>query len=867
MRALNLLPLLLLAACADKPETDGGDDTHDTSTETQPPTDDDGDGFFSDEDCDDGNEEVNPSAVEICDGIDNNCEGTVDEGVTSTWYADDDGDGYGDPESTTGACSRPEGYVPVPNDCDDTDATVWPGASEICDGKDQDCNGEVDEGVTSLFYVDADGDGYGDPGQTTPSCEGLPGSSDDPTDCDDTDPEEHPGADEHCDGEDDDCDGLTDEEPTVEGGLWYPDADGDGYGDPDGATSTICVQPAGYVDNVDDCDDRDDAVYPDAEEQCSNETDDDCDGEVDEGCPVEHCGNIDVDETWTADHLHIVTCDVTVGGPESPVLTIEDGVRVEFVIGTGLYVAGSSSGRMDVLGDELGVTFTSEEDTPSPGDWTELKIGYFDEGSTLSGFTLEGGGGGGYGALLIYGASPTLSDCAVSGSASAGIYGRVGASLSLVDCDLSDNADDGLYLEASGELTRFEGVNMTGNGGFPLSVPANSVGLLDETSTYTGNGDDRIKILEDKVTASATWSALGLPYYVVGNVSVEGSTTPTLAIEDGVELLFSGGVGMSVGDAGRGILDVRGDTLGVVFTAADDEDPGEWDGISFGAFDEGSSLTMAEVTWGGGNGYGGIYASGASLSLEGCTIAGNDGAGIYAKSSAELDITETTIQENDGYGLYVHTNAALASGAGASFEDNVVTGNEEEGVVVPAGSVAELDESSTYSGNGEPGVRVLAGTIEEDSTWQLLDEDYVIAGDVEVASSSRPVLTLSAGLTLSFEPAAGLQVGVDSYGSLAVVGTRSAPVTLTSNAESPAGGDWDGVTLGKRCDTSDVSMSYVDIAYGGGNGYANLLFVECDGTVSNATIRSSSAWGIYRDGASPTISSVTYSDNASGTLY
>ncbi len=865
MDRLIFLSLVLILGCADKPASEGGDDTQDTVPAE--PVDEDGDGFFTDEDCDDRNEEVNPSGVEICDGIDNNCDSVVDEGVTSVYYADADGDGYGDPNSTTYTCSRPEGYVPVPNDCDDADASVWPGAAELCDGKDQDCDEEIDEGVTSLYYVDADGDGYGDPGQTTPSCEGLPGSSDDPTDCDDADPLEHPGAEEHCDGEDDDCDGLTDEEPTVEGGLWYPDADGDGYGDPGGEPSVICVQPAGYTSDTSDCDDRDDAISPEAPEVCSNEADDDCDGDIDEGCPIEHCGRITADETWSADHEHIVTCDVIVGGSDSPVLIIEDGVQVTFVIGTGLYIATVSPGRLEVDGGALGVLFTSESDTPIPGDWTELRIGYYDEGSTLTGFTMEGGGGGEYGSILAYGSYPTFSDCAVTGSASAGIYGRVGSGLTLSGCALTDNASDGLTLEESSELLGFDAVTMTGNGGFPISIPANSLRFLGLDSTFTGNGDDRVQVLEDKVTATATWSDLGVPYYVAGNIEIEGSSTPSVAVEDGVVFQFAGGVGLTVGSSGKGILDVRGETEGVLFTAADDDDPGEWDGLSFGAFDEGSSLTLAEVRYGGANGYGGVYLNGANVEIDTCTITENDGAGIYARNGAEPEIADTSITNNDGYGLYVHTDAGLAAGAGASFEDNTVSGNEEEGVVVPAGAVGELDDSSTYSGNDVPGVRVLSGTIEDDTTWQVLDEDYVVAGDIEVEDSAEPILTLSAGLTLAFEPAAGLLVGVGGHGALAVVGTRSKPVTLTSASSAPEGGDWDGVTFGDRCDASDVLLSYVTVSYGGGNGYGNLYFDECDGTVSNATISYSSAWGIYRASASPTLTSITYTSNASGTVY
>merc|ERR1711965_999719 len=80
----------------------------------------DGDGFISTEDCNDLDAQVYPGAEEVCDGIDNNCDGQFDEEVTTTFYADSDADGYGNPDISTEACEQPSGYVPQGTDCDDT---------------------------------------------------------------------------------------------------------------------------------------------------------------------------------------------------------------------------------------------------------------------------------------------------------------------------------------------------------------------------------------------------------------------------------------------------------------------------------------------------------------------------------------------------------------------------------------------------------------------------------------------------------------------------------------------------------------------------------------------------------------------------
>jgi hypothetical protein len=215
---------------------DGIDNDCDGVVDDQIP-DTDGDGWADDLDCDPNDPNTHPSAAERPDAIDNDCDGSTDEG---TLAGDDDNDGYCEGFDIDGDGIDDCGDGSVPGDCDDTDSGTYPGVTEAANGKDDDCDGTVDEGTE--FYDD-DGDGYSEFGG----------------DCDDSDPTVHPGAQEiPGDGIDNDC---------WEGDAPDPgsltDRDGDGFDVPA------------------DCDDEDPAINPDAVEICANDIDDDCDGEID----------------------------------------------------------------------------------------------------------------------------------------------------------------------------------------------------------------------------------------------------------------------------------------------------------------------------------------------------------------------------------------------------------------------------------------------------------------------------------------------------------------------------------------------------------------------------------------------------------
>ena len=227
------LALLLAPACKDSK-----DEPVDTGIQA---VDEDGDGSLSDVDCDDTNPAISPTAPELCDGLDNNCNGLVDDDPTdgTAYYVDADRDGYGGEASQTLSCEALPGYAEVGGDCNDADQDYHPGATEsdCSDPNDYNCDG-------SVGFADTDGDGFA-------ACQ----------ECDDSQAAVNPSAAESCDDIDNDCDGAIDEDDAVDAPTWYIDVDGDGFGSAR-YTRDSCDQPSGFVDNTDDCDDTDADINP-----------------------------------------------------------------------------------------------------------------------------------------------------------------------------------------------------------------------------------------------------------------------------------------------------------------------------------------------------------------------------------------------------------------------------------------------------------------------------------------------------------------------------------------------------------------------------------------------------------------------------
>lgn len=376
----------------------------------------DGDGYSSDRDCDESNANIFPGAQERCNGVDDDCDGLLDEEPVdgNVYYSDEDGDGfYGAPIV---ACELPSGHGLASNDCNDANAAINPGAEELCDGVDNDCSGSIGDEES-----DTDQDGY-------LACE----------ECDDTDAVVSPAATEICDSIDNDCDGVVDED-----GAFTPDNDGDGYGDESApsVTASCSSPPDGFAPNATDCDDENPLINPSQPEVCDDsDLDEDCSGASDDDDPNVASGQsawfVDSDGDGYGGTTPLMLCDqpansvddhtdcddsTPLANPGIPDETCGDGIDNNCdggAIGCGIYGdVGLGSEAIEIAGeaadDRAGMTVAGGGDVNGDG-FSDLLVGA----------PRQAAGGSNAGAVYIL--DGPLSSTVDLGSAGAKLVGESG---------------------------------------------------------------------------------------------------------------------------------------------------------------------------------------------------------------------------------------------------------------------------------------------------------------------------------------------------------------------------------------------------------------------------------------------------------
>ncbi len=479
------------------------------------------------------------------------------------------------------------------SDCNDNNSSVNPDGVERCNGRDDDCDGRIDEDAVDAepSYADVDGDGYGDSDATTWACEPPESYVSNKTDCDDQDATAHPNADERCDGVDDDCDGDVDEN-VADAPQWYQDADGDGYGDPS-ATTRACASPDGFVANADDCDDTSSGVKPGAVEACANGVDEDC-----EPATPDDCAYTGVDAGGAAAVLYGRSSDEAAGGALADAGDVDGDGYDDLLVGA---AGASTEGAYWVRGPLSGAIGLDLADAHLTGSTAGVAAGTAvagigdidDDGydDVVIGAPLDTDGTTAGGAAWLYYGPDVASDRAVFWAAAAGE--RVGASVVGVG-DVDGDGGRDVLIGAPGRAD--------GGGAYLITgVPADVVSLADADTVLVGEGSGRAG---EAVYAPGDLDADGyddiaLLDPVSGTVWVvtsRPSGTYALSAAD-VRAIAPGVDDATFASAAFGDLDGDGETdlvLGATFDAERSVDAVAW--ASFGPLGGAVDLGAADMT-------------------------------------------------------------------------------------------------------------------------------------------------------------------------------------------------------------------------------------------------------------------------------
>lgn len=685
----------------------------------------DGDGFsIADGDCNDNDPLQSPQSMEICDGIDNDCDDEIDEGVSTDWYADGDGDGFGDPDTVVTSCQPPSGYVSAARDCDDQNADISPAATEVCDRIDNDCDGLVDGADDSIdastqetWYEDGDGDGYGDSDSESRGCEApadsvtvggdcndkdsayYPGAPEDdctdPNDyncdgsvgyadgdgdgyaaceeCDDSDGSVNPDATEICDERDNDCDTLIDDDDdsldSTTGDQFFADRDGDGFGNPD-LSVRQCVAPKGYITDDGDCDDADATSNPDGTEVCDG-ADNDCDGSVDEDATDLQTWYADGDGDGYGDaSTSVEECtqpsDYTADSSDC------DDSRAVVYPGAPEFCDGLDNDcDRDTDEDPVdGTTLYADADEDGHGDDKSAIASCED----LSGYVTEGG------------------DCDDTDEE---IYPGADEWCDGVDSDCDgDSSDAGLASFADRDGTWVDLTSFLGAGSF--SSPATWT-LSDQGTLWLCAGTWFARL---DVTASEALIR-GLDGSASTTISA-GNTGPVVTLNSTVLTLNGLSVkdGKDSNDCG-GAIQANSSTLTLNDVAVSDSTAQYGGGLCL----ESTTLSASDVTFSDSSADkegGAIYANSSTLSISDGTVSDNvateEGGGVYLTSSTGT-FTDVTFDANEagnaGGGVYATASSVAAD---SLVVDDNIAGTDGGGLAAASSSTVDIVDSA-FDGN------------------------------------------------------------------------------------------------------------------------------------------------------------------------
>lgn len=481
-------------------------------------------------------------------------------------------------------------------------------------------------------------------------------------------------------------------------------------------------------------------------------------------------------------------------------LRVNDGLTLTFEAGTDFKIDGNRQfqiyGALIADGDAANhITFTSNSALPIAGSWENIMFNGADAGSILDycDFSYGGSANG-----TIYStnslANVTISNCTVDNSGTYGIRVTGTSNGAISDCSISNCS--GYAIRTMGDAVK----NITG------------------TMSIIGNSPNEIRV-DAQTINDGTWLNHGVPFVMWADMTIADANTLTL--NPGITMKFNATARLLV----NGGLIADGDAANhFTFTSnAITPAPGDWENIYFNAA-ETSILNYCDFSYGGlANGQ--VYSnnSGANVTISNCTFDNSGTYGVRINGTSQGTLDNCSFTNNNDYAIRTMGNA-----------------------------VKNLTGALTFSNNSPDAIRVDAQNI-YDGTWLNHNVPYVMWADMTVVDLNT--LTLSAGITLKFNPTARLLV----YGGLVADGDAANHYTFTSNNAIPAKGDWESIYF---YGAEPSILDYCDFEYGGsGTTTVEIYNSLSNVTISNCFIDNSGGYGIYNRGNSLTAISNTTLQN------
>ncbi len=539
--------------------------------------------------------------------------------------------------------------------------------------------------------------------------------------------------------------------------------------------------------------------------------------------------NITVNTTWKASDTYIIDGTVAV---EGATLTIEPGTVIKFQQGAELDIGYNNSGSILIANGTATnpITFTSAATNPAAGDWDYIYFGNGASGSSMSYCHIYYGGG-----YNTYSGMIQIDGCHIS----------------IDHCDIQYSPNYGVALENDAYFTSFTYNNLANITNHPIRLDANSAHTIGTENTITGSSSTK-GIYVDGGTfdkADETWLAQTVPYVLNSTIYIQNTAGAQLTIQAGATIAFTQGSDIEVGYASGtyGTVIANGTTSApITFTSASPSPTaGDWDAI-FLEDGTSSSTSFDYCVFEYGGGY-------------------NSYTGMLDLANANVNFNHCTFRHSQTFGITCNDNSYFGSFDNNTFEDCV-----SYPVTIYGNYTHTIGANNTF--NTTLGPRVDGDDLEQNGsvTWHKLDKPYYIDGTLYVNSTSGTTLNIESGTQIYFTQGSQIEVGYtsNSYGKIIAQGTASNPIVFSSGAPSPSNGDWDGIFF-EDGTMSGTILDYCEVSYAGGyNAYSGNVTFNNSGsnvTISNSTIAHSSHYGLFIDGNStPTITNITYLDNASG---